>query len=690
MAARASSRSLVAAAPSEAPTSAARSSCLFNGNGFAIFIQTRGFEPPSKRTWSKQHFKIKFPRPLVDPFAMHALHPIKEWWRERKLRPDTFMGFPDVTKIALRGGSIYHERMDPVTLSVITDKCVQENLTDEEIWSKLCQRAQQIVNQTYEPDLGFIYRAHAQIDWYDQYFVTSYLGRIHRRLHMFQLTDCALIVEAMANPKFYNDKYLEMILDHMDILLTHRDDFQVQHLATVLHSLKICNVPEQRVIHPISAWMLKRDLSSLHPSAMANTLEALGALVPHEADRDLAWSLTRELRPKLDECSAHDLVKVAGAVADMHLDNQTFIENVMARLIPHRHKLSAEEVASATYAFARCNKRFRGLYAELAIGVRETIDDMTATDLSKATFGFLSADREAKTVEDMLVPKIRSCLGDFEMEHLTLLFDACSRARETVRGVDVLAGLALRHIHRQLPTATPSQLATLVRSAAYLQPEASEVLTDTFTHAAKHLPEYSEFQLGKMFLGVGAQDPSHLPARESLMDQLVAEAPRVLQTATAGTVLQMVTALARFPPEYVSRQPSFLTECTSALRGTVHSLAAPGLVALSRALWRLNCTDRPLFDKIGYQLEMKRYDLPDGELERAAEAFDGLGLRRRFQLEPPRAVQQARQGRYEKQRGRKARMAGGEAATGVMDGREGGEDRQPGEGRGEGTTQAVF
>ena len=44
------------------------------------------------------------PRPLVDQFDLSKEQKEKQWWRERPLAPATFFGFPDVTKIGLRGG----------------------------------------------------------------------------------------------------------------------------------------------------------------------------------------------------------------------------------------------------------------------------------------------------------------------------------------------------------------------------------------------------------------------------------------------------------------------------------------------------------------------------------------------------------------------------------------------------------
>ena len=100
------------------------------------------FRVPTDRNWSKQHPRIRTPRPLVDRFNLGSLHPNKEWWRERRIAPATFMGFPDVSKAEVRGGSLYVEQMDAATLAVIVDKCVRDKICNEEFFSKFFQKLQ--------------------------------------------------------------------------------------------------------------------------------------------------------------------------------------------------------------------------------------------------------------------------------------------------------------------------------------------------------------------------------------------------------------------------------------------------------------------------------------------------------------------------------------------------------------------
>ena len=121
---------------------------------------------------------VRQPRALVDRFSMHREHREKEWWRERRLAPATFMGFPDVSKAALRGGSLYVEKMDSVTLAVILDKCVKEDWLDDEMWGKFCWHSQKLAVKMIEPDLCYTFRAFAKANKFQSNWFATYVGRI--------------------------------------------------------------------------------------------------------------------------------------------------------------------------------------------------------------------------------------------------------------------------------------------------------------------------------------------------------------------------------------------------------------------------------------------------------------------------------------------------------------------------------
>ncbi|CAK0896326.1 unnamed protein product, partial [Prorocentrum cordatum] len=68
-------------------------------------------------------------------------------------------------------------------------------------------------------------------DWLDQNLLTTYLGRLRRRLENFQIPDVAVLLEAFENPKFRQSSYLKDALTHLTLLLQHRDDAKVEDLA---------------------------------------------------------------------------------------------------------------------------------------------------------------------------------------------------------------------------------------------------------------------------------------------------------------------------------------------------------------------------------------------------------------------------------------------------------------------------
>eukprot|EP00434_Breviolum_minutum_P025329 symbB.v1.2.022381.t1/scaffold1984.1/size115852/8 len=278
----------------------------------------RWYTPRSRRNWSLQHHRIRVPRPMVDRFDLSRVQPQKEWWRERPIAPATFFGFPDA---GLRGGSLYVEQMDAVTLAVLTDKCVQEDVWDPEIWMKFSWRAQQLCARTHEPDLCYIFRAFARADWFDQNLLTTYLGRLHRRLPMFQLPDVTVLLEAFANPRFRQAEYLQRSLTHMGLLLQHRDDASVEDLAKACIALRDLSpqpadisVEVKAGLQLLAEALLLRELSELTASQAVHVLHCMThwGLVNSEhqqasnAPADLSWTLARELRGKLRNAGKDD------------------------------------------------------------------------------------------------------------------------------------------------------------------------------------------------------------------------------------------------------------------------------------------------------------------------------------------------------------------------------------------------
>jgi hypothetical protein len=195
------------------------------------------FRLPTERNWSKQHPRIRTPRPLVDRFNLGRLHPSKEWWRERRIAPATFMGFPDVTKAEVQGGSLYTEQMDAPTLAVIVDKCVQEGIKNEEFWAKFSWRTQQLCPKISETEIAYLFRGFSRADWFDSHLALSLWGRIDWLLPRFNLGDLSVVVEGFRNPKFRNERYEKKVLDQMLLLVEAKHDWTSDELLRAARSL---------------------------------------------------------------------------------------------------------------------------------------------------------------------------------------------------------------------------------------------------------------------------------------------------------------------------------------------------------------------------------------------------------------------------------------------------------------------
>ena len=259
------------------------------------------FRLPTDRNWSKQHPKIRTPRPLVDRFNLGNLHPNKEWWRERRIAPATFMGFPDVTKAELRGGSLYTEQMDAPTLAVILDRCVKEGIVNPEFWAKFSWRAQQICPTVGETDLAYLFRAFSKADWVDSHLLLSLWGRTDWLLPKFGLADLAVLVEGYANPNFRNERYELKVLNHLLLLVQARQDWTTEELCkavSVVHYSGCDRSLELRreFLSTAGRQIVEQgDLSVVSVRRLAQMMHVL-AQMPDNAQLDLIYAILNDLK----------------------------------------------------------------------------------------------------------------------------------------------------------------------------------------------------------------------------------------------------------------------------------------------------------------------------------------------------------------------------------------------------------
>ena len=222
-------------------------------------FQAGPFRLPTEGNWAKQHPRIRTPRPLVDRFNLGNLHPNKEWWRERRHAPTTFMGFPDIALAEVRGGSLYIEQMDAATLAVVVEKCVssqsrEDNLYWNDVWMKLRWRAQQLTNSLGETDLAYLFRGFSRSSQpADPHLLLSLWARTDFLLPRFSLPDLSVLVEGYANTHFVSPKYQGRVLVHMLDLVENRPGWTPDELCKAAVALgHTQGGTQKRIMHAIS------------------------------------------------------------------------------------------------------------------------------------------------------------------------------------------------------------------------------------------------------------------------------------------------------------------------------------------------------------------------------------------------------------------------------------------------------
>ncbi|CAK9081984.1 unnamed protein product [Durusdinium trenchii] len=640
----------------------------------------RWYTPRSRRNWSLQHHRIRIPRPMTDRFDLSRAQPQKEWWRERRIAPATFFGFPDVTKAGLRGGSLYVEQMDAVTLAVLTDKCVQEDIWDPEMWMKFAWRAQQLCARTHEPDLCYIFRAFARADWFDQNFLTTYLGRLHRRLPMFQLPDVAVLLEAFANPRFRQGEYLQRSLTHVGLLLQHRDDASVEDLAKTCIALRDLHPQPENISSEVKTSLqlaaealLLRELSELSPTQAIQVLSSMThwGLVNSEfpqtsnAPADLSWTLARELKGKLRNAgreNAEDLAVLAMALLVGEIQHSELWQELVINLEFEMHRLSASQAATAAFAASKFGYRGAKLFENAARRLAEEAHKMSPIDCAYAAGAFLRGPAVVgkKVLKGAIGQRILHLgFSSFEPEALTLMLDALSRAQPGLGGVETMASSLLEELHPRLDEFHADQLTSIARSLGYLQPEDSQeraamgttvmqfnrlvcaecctvfqVLAEILDECQRQVAMeagISPRMLAKLCQGIAMQPSKTLPDAGKRLAALLPQVCNAFKAKpSAISTVQLFWSLSRCAADSGERDAA-LKLADEQLRSRAENLPAALLINLAEAMETVGRTgwapSAALVKKVSSLLDMKRYDLQPGKLWRAAKTFEALGVK---------------------------------------------------------------
>jgi len=580
---------------------------------------------------------------MVDRLDLSRELPQKEWWRERRVAPATFFGFPDVTKLGIRGGQLYVEQMDAITIAVLADKCVKEKIHTEDIWEKFCKRAQQLSSRTHEPDLCYIFRAFARMDWFDQNFLTTYLGRLHRRLHHFMLPDIAVLLEAFANPRFRQSLYLDKTLAHLTLLLQHRDDPTLDDLSRTCTALRgLWPLPRgldaevRNILELIAEAILLRELEGLEMSTAIRVIDCYhtwGMVQQNRqtASTDLCWTLLRGLP---GEVSRHgkehpeELTTLAFAMGHKVLSYDALWPELVRALQDVAHVLSGRGVANAAYGLSR--QRCPELFDALARRMSETRSEMSPLDCSRAACAFV---RKSDTSCDVIFARILEVgLEKFDAESLSLLLSALSRAKASVTSAEPMAGAVVEVIHNRLLEFSAKELASIVKSFSVLHPDVKILgeIADRAVTLALEDEDFAPRHLSKLCEGLLAQR-STVDVGEKLVALLPVIEASLDKQPSASAVALIFGSLLRCPP--TTPVEGLLRKCAGRMASTACDLSALMLVSLTEAMGNRTYPEvwtppDALLRELASQLDMKRYDLPRRTLWRASVALEALGAQK--------------------------------------------------------------
>lgn len=446
----------------------------------------------ANRTWSRQHEKIRTRRPLAEYYPVERIHPENEWWRERVLKVQTFMGFPDVGMQALRGGTIFSEKMDAITLSVILDRMATEKIENDDVWNQLCWRAQNLAHETNEPDLGYIYRAMAKGDWFDQHFVTTYLGRIQRRVPFFQLRDVAIVLEAFGNPNFCHDSTLAKLKEHSLALLTMRDDHNVEDLALFILALEKSQILEPQLSCIAAQTLTQKDVDCLSDGSKARLIAALAKQQQKIGNQELAANLSDNIWTLVMECdetkvrnaiSLHDAVDLLNALSILPYASHKAKHLINAAMMCIKDKnFEASDNPSllcyAALAAGRLHEYDALFFESLSVSLAEYIAAPGAVDNSAivaAFTGFIRANKQVEFASTSVIQALKTVAGDITVHDAVVLAEGFSRLRgsaitlpwcttEQKADIQLIEDLTFYQLSQNLSTLHPYELASLCGS----------------------------------------------------------------------------------------------------------------------------------------------------------------------------------------------------------------------------------
>ncbi|KMZ83926.1 hypothetical protein PVBG_01005 [Plasmodium vivax Brazil I] len=225
-----------------------------NQKCFFFLLNKRHYNPPSKRKWSKQNDKYKTRRPLAENSNVHKINIKGEYWKQKHVNKQfvvengnqdminektslNFFGYPNISLHSKLGGSLYIEQMDEITLCVIMNKCIKENILESFIWKNLLNRCTRIAHKVNGNVLSYIFKYASQAIFYNHYFFLTMLGNISTNLYSLNIKNCANVLYAMNNnSSYYNEEVYKKVVEHSSLLILNRNDIDVNSVLSLISS----------------------------------------------------------------------------------------------------------------------------------------------------------------------------------------------------------------------------------------------------------------------------------------------------------------------------------------------------------------------------------------------------------------------------------------------------------------------
>lgn len=315
----------------------------------ALLISKRFYNPPTRKTWSKQHPHFRTRRPLVEPYNLGRLHPEKEWWRlpRKGLSPQTFMGFPDVAHISKRGGSLYTHLMDGHTLTMVVYRCLETGVDDITIWRRLSLQALQLAMSLDPYIVSLLFLYFSRSPHYDYKFVATYTGRILATLDQFKLLECANVLMAMENNMFMHEATRDRILKHAEILcLTGYNSIPAEDALKFISAINGAPSNTSYILMALGEIIEMADLSTEDDDVIVDALYHACSL-KGQIDRLCVNRIFDEVCDRLErvkECKHSCNITVLNAMATFHYRRPLAVDMIQDRLKGNVHSANLVEL----------------------------------------------------------------------------------------------------------------------------------------------------------------------------------------------------------------------------------------------------------------------------------------------------------------------------------------------------------